>query len=165
MSQPDIRRLLPADAPAYRTLLLAALHDHPAAFSASHAEESAVPPETVATRLATAEIFGTFGNGDLRGFVTLQRSPLLKRRHVGHIAGMFVTAAARGTGTARTLFAAVLAHAAEHVDQIELFVACGNAHARRFYEGFGFTPYGRMQRALRVGDEDHDADMMVLRFR
>ena len=78
---------------------------------------------------------------------------------------MYVSDEQRGTGLAGILFKHVLDAASPKVDQVELYVAVDNPRARRLYQKFGFESYGVMPRALRVQSKDHDALMMVKKFR
>jgi len=78
---------------------------------------------------------------------------------------MYVSEQQRGTGLADILFKHVLEAASLKVDQVELYVAVDNSRGGRFYQKFGFESYGVMPRALRVQGKDHDALMMVKKFR
>lgn len=163
--EPTVRRLGAADAEAYRDLHLEALRKHPAAFAASFEEECDLPVAAFAERLGQLAIFGGFVGGELAGIATLQRFPQRKRRHVAMIWGMYVRDDRRGSGLAGVILQGVLAHAECEVDQVELYVAVGNARASRFYRNLGFETYGVMRRSLRVDGVDHDAEMMVRMFR
>ncbi|MGH7911097.1 MAG: GNAT family N-acetyltransferase [Candidatus Dormibacteraceae bacterium] len=160
-----VRRLDRHDAREFQEIELESLRHYPAAFSASYDDERVVPREAVGRRLEQATVFGGFAEGDLGAIATYHRGVLRKRAHVGMVSGMYVRDRYRGRGLARAVLTRVISHAAQEVDQLELFVAIGNDRARHFYDRFGFRPYGRMQRALRVGDVDYDADMLVLTFR
>jgi ribosomal protein S18 acetylase RimI-like enzyme len=74
---------------------------------------------------------------------------------------MYVRSAARGTGLARLLVEAVLEHARERVELIQLSVGSGNVPARRLYASLGFEPFGIEERALKVGDRYLDDVYMV----
>lgn len=160
-----VRRLTSKDAVRFREVELEALRRHPEAFSASYEEQRDVPCAAVAERLRGGCVFGGFIDDELGAIATYQRGTLRKRQHVAMLSGMYARERVRGVGLARALLGAVIAHAEDEVDQLELYVAVGNGHARRFYERFGFRRYGVMPRALRVEGVDHDADMMVLTFR
>lgn len=163
--EPFIRQLGPDDAETFRALHLEALRTHPAAFAMAYEEDCELPLSAFAARLEQLAVFGGFVAGELEGIATLQRQPLLKRRHVAMIWGMYVRDAFRGSGLAGAILRAVLARAEGEVDQVELYVAAGNDRASRFYRGLGFEPYGVMRRSLRVDGVDHDAEMMVRMFR
>ena len=160
-----VRQLGADDAQAFRDLHLEALKAWPAAFAMSFEEECDLPVETFRARLEQLIVFGGFVDGRLAGIATLQKQPLKKRAHMAMVWGMYVTDEARGSGLARAIFEAVLARAEREVDQVELYVAVGNARAAHFYRCFGFEQYGLMRRSLRVDGIDHDAEMMVRIFR
>ncbi|HEY0835448.1 MAG TPA: GNAT family N-acetyltransferase, partial [Azospirillum sp.] len=145
-----VRQLGPSDAEAFRAVHLEALKAHPAAFAMSHEEERDLPPSEFRSRLEHLAVFGGFVDGALAGIATLQRQPLLKRRHVAMVWGMYVRDAARRTGLASAILRAVMARAESEVDQLELYVAVGNDRARGFYKAMGFETYGVMRRSLRV---------------
>ena len=165
MSGTEIRQLEAANGAEYQALFLEALKSAPTAFAADYDEESARSSEQVGERFRREEIFGGFVSGGLHGIATFLQQIPLKRRHVGMIWNMYVSEEQRGTGLADTLFKHVLEAASVRVDQVELYVAIDNPRGRRFYQKFGFESYGVMPRALRVQGKDHDALMMVKKFR
>jgi ribosomal protein S18 acetylase RimI-like enzyme len=156
-----------SDAPSYRTVFLAALRAHPAAFAASAEDESALVVEDFAQRLSGSDsaIFGVLAGDDLAAIATFVSQPLRKRRHIGMIWGMYVRPEYEGAGMGKQLMRHVLEFAESRVDQVELYVNTTNDRARSLYTGMGFERYGVMRRALRVEGTDHDADMLVKVFR
>ena len=88
----------------------------------------------------------------------------MKRAHKGHLWGMYVRPAARGTGLARQLVEAVLEYARERVELVQLSVIAGNVAAQRLYGALGFVAYGLEERALKVDgryfDEVHMARVL-----
>jgi ribosomal protein S18 acetylase RimI-like enzyme len=165
MSGTEIRRLEAANGAEYQALFLEALRSAPASFAADYDEESARSSEQIAERFRREVIFGAFAGGKLCGIATFLQQIPPKRRHVGMIWNMYVSEEQRGTGLADMLFKHVLETAGLKVDQVELYVAVDNPRGRRFYQKFGFESYGTMPRALRVQGKDHDALMMVKKFR
>jgi RimJ/RimL family protein N-acetyltransferase len=161
----SVRQLTASDAEAFRSMHLESLQTHPAAFAMSYEEECDVPLAEFRSRLSHLIVFGGFVDGTLAGIATLQRQPLVKRRHMAMLWGMYVREAFRGTGLAAAILQAVIARAECEVDQLELYVAVGNERAARFYANFGFERYGVMRRSLRVQGVDYDADMLVRIFR
>jgi ribosomal protein S18 acetylase RimI-like enzyme len=146
-------------------LHLKALATYPAAFAMAFEEECDLPLAEFQARLERLTVFGGFVDGALTGIATLQRQPLLKRRHVAMVWGIYVRQGAQGSGLAAAILQAVIDRAASEADQLELYVALGNERASRFYKRFGFERYGIMRRSLRIGGVDHDAEMMVRIFR
>jgi len=161
----SVRQLVPGDADAFRVLHLEALEKYPAAFAMAYEEECDLPLTEFQARLERLIVFGGFVDGALAGIATLQQQPLMKRRHMAMVWGMYVKDAFRGSGLAAAIFQADIDRAEREVDQLELYVAAGNERASQFYKRFGFEPYGVMRRSLRVKGADYDAEMMVRIFR
>lgn len=158
-------RPLRADEPElYRDIRLEALRAHPEAFGASFEDEAARPLAFFEQRLTGNTIFGGFLERELLGTCGFMPVSGAKRAHKGHLWGMYVRPAARGTGLARLLVAAVLEHAQERVELIQLSVVAGNGTARRLYESFGFAPYGIEERSLKVEGRYLDEVLMVKRL-
>jgi ribosomal protein S18 acetylase RimI-like enzyme len=145
-----IRRLEPADVEAYRDLRLAGLRAHPHAFGADADEEAAWPINDWLARLQRRSTFGAFVGDDLVGTAALAIEPGRKHGHRGHLVGMYVAPAARGTGAGRALIAAVLELARGQVETVALSVAIGNAPAIALYLACGFRPYAVDADAIRV---------------
>lgn len=158
-----IRRLRPADAPGYRALRIAALAAEPAAFAADAAEEGALPDDWFAGTLAAHAVFGWEEGRALLGLAGLTAEAGRKRRHIGHLWGLYVSPAARGRGVGRALVAAVLDEArARGLGQVQLGVATGNAPALALYRAMGFAVFGTERDALRVADLALDEHLMAL---
>jgi ribosomal protein S18 acetylase RimI-like enzyme len=153
-----VRRLAPADAPAYRALMLDAYRDHADAFTSSHAERAAQPADAWAWRLApgdgaTQRVFGAFDGEVLVGAAGWRRGERGKVAHRGELFGMAVAAAARGRGAGRALVEAVLDDArAAGLVTMTLTVTDGNVPAERLYARCGFARIGLEPMALRVGE-------------
>lgn len=156
-----VRRLLPDDAEEYRSLRLEALQRHPEAFGSSHAEESPRPLSRFADRIAGGYIAGGFVDGRLDATAGLLISTQAKLRHKGMLWGVYVRANRRGSGLADAVMTALLAHAAEHVEQIHLSVAATNGRAIGFYKRLGFEAFGTEPRALKVDGVYIDELLMV----
>jgi ribosomal protein S18 acetylase RimI-like enzyme len=82
--------------------------------------------------------------------------------HKGLLWGVYVRAAVRGQGLGRALVTQVIGHARERVAQLHAAVVTGNAVARGLYRDLGFVPYGLEPRALKVGEQYFDQELMVL---
>lgn len=154
MPSPPLRRLTPADAVAYRALLLAAYADAPAAFTATVAEREALPLDWWAARLSDApdaakRVFGAFAGARLVGAAGLRLLRRPRTRHKAVLFGMAVAPDAQRRGLGRALVGAVLAEAeAAGVRLVQLQVTAPNAAARRLYAACGFRPYGTEPFAL-----------------
>jgi ribosomal protein S18 acetylase RimI-like enzyme len=156
-----IRPLRPDEPALYREIRLEALRLHPEAFGSSFEDEAARPVTFFEQRLTGNTIFGGFRDRELLGTAGFMPDSGVKRAHKGHLWGMYVRSAARGTGLARLLVEAVLEHARERVELIQLSVGSGNVPARRLYVSLGFEPFGIEERALKVGDRYLDDVYMV----
>jgi ribosomal protein S18 acetylase RimI-like enzyme len=154
----QVRRLVPADATPYRTLMLDAFRDHPDAFTSSWAERAAQPADWWAWRLAPGEnaaqrVFGAFDAGSLVGVAGWRRGETSQVTHRGELFGMAVAAAARGRGAGRAIVEAILADArTTGLATMTLTVSEGNGPAERLYERCGFERCGLEPMAVRVGE-------------
>lgn len=153
----QIRRLTPADAPAYRALMLRAYASDPAAFTATVPEREPLPLEWWTTRMseradAPERVFGAFVDGVLAGAAGVRFEERARIRHKGWLYGMCVAPEHRGRGIARVLVEAVLeaARAMPGVLLVQLTVAEPNVAARRLYEACGFRAFGTEPLALRI---------------
>jgi RimJ/RimL family protein N-acetyltransferase len=160
----NVERLGASDAAAYRQLRLEGLHRYPCAFAADYPEEAALSLEQFARRLDEGAVFGARLDRELCGLAAFVRAPLAKKWHKGTLAGVYVAEAARGLGVGSALVGRVIGHASTRVDQLHAVVVTTNLAARRLYARLGFRPYGIEPRALKVGDEYFDQELLVLCF-
>lgn len=144
-----VRRLVPADASIYRTLMLEAYEHHPEAFTSSLAERAALPRSFWEARLAAGAeprelVVGALRDGVLAGAAGIEFESREKARHKATLFGMFVLSGFRGSGLGHMLVEAALAAARVRpgVRIVQLTVTEGNAAARRLYERFGFVAFG-----------------------
>jgi ribosomal protein S18 acetylase RimI-like enzyme len=102
---------------------------------------------------------GQIGHGPGKGGQLGQ----LREAHpnVGVLVGMYVRPVARRAGIARRLVDAILAHARQHVEAIQLTVVSNNEAARRLYAGLGFVEYGIEKNALKDGGRYYDEVLMA----
>lgn len=147
----QIRRLLPADVALYREIRLEALQLVPEAYGSTFAAESTEPLSSLAARLENSAVFAAFSGNDLVGMAGFfpRRGP--KDAHKGGLWGMYVRAEARGRGIGQRLVEAVIDHARQRVEVLQLTVISGNEPARRLYTKLGFVEYGLEKRALKYG--------------
>lgn len=156
MTRPDphqIRILTTDDAPAYRTVRLAALQNDPLAFVTTAEEFAARSLPSVAEQLApreTSVTFGAFVGGELLGILTLARETRPTIRHRGNIFGVAVLPQARGQGCGDALIHSALAHAQtwSGLTSLHLAVIETQGTARRLYERHGFCVWGTQPDAV-----------------
>lgn len=160
-----VRRLTEEDATSFRALRLHALATEPAAFAADHEEESLLPPARFAERLRNNVVFAAEDAGGLLGAVAWYAEASPKRRHLGHLWGMYLRPEGRGMGLGRRLLAAAVDDARGRVERLSLGVAIGNEAALRLYRAAGFVVFGTEPAALRVDGMDLDEHLMTLDLR
>ena len=161
-SQAQIRRLMPADARLYREIRLEALQRVPEAFGSTFEQECSQSLAQFEEVLAKADVFGAFRETDLVGMAGYRGQAGAKRAHKGFLWGMYVRSSARGTGVAKPLVEAVLDHARERVELVQLSVVSENEVAQRLYRSCGFVAYGHEVHALKQDGRYYDEVLMAV---
>jgi RimJ/RimL family protein N-acetyltransferase len=157
----EVRRLLPADAALYRDIRLEGLKLHPEAFGSIFEAEHAEPLTWFANRLGNSAVFAAFDGSDLLGIAGFFGRRGGKEAHKGLLWGMYVRQTARKAGVGRRLAEAVIEHASQHVELIQLTVVSNNEPARRLYAGLGFTEYGFEKDSLKQDGRYWDEVLMA----
>jgi ribosomal protein S18 acetylase RimI-like enzyme len=162
----QIRRLVPEDLQAYRTIRLQSLLEEPIAFGSSHEQESAQPLQYFADHLAPDSdriLLGAFQADSLIGIVGLSRETSIKEQHRAFLRAMFVSADHRGKGIGQLLMteAIAIANAMTGLRQITLSVTASNVAALSLYRRNGFLEYGRLPEALCVQGRYYDEILMI----
>ena len=161
----EIRRLTPADATVYRDIRLAGLSDSPEAFGSTFDRENAKPLAWFCDRLRNSQVFGAFRSTDLAGIAGFVIREGEKERHKGLLWGMYVRPDSRNAGVGRQLVEAVIDHARDGVEVIQLSVVSGNESARRLYARLGFVEYGVERNSLKQDGRYYDEVLMALDLR
>jgi len=161
-SQARVRRLMQDDAGLYREIRLEALQLSSEAFGSSFEQEGAQPLDYFREALTKADVFGAFLDGGLVGVAGFRRQAGMKQAHKGFLWGMYVRPIARGTGAAKSLVKAVLDHARERVELIQLTVVADNEAAQRLYRSCGFVAYGHEVHSLKQGGRYYDELLMAV---
>jgi ribosomal protein S18 acetylase RimI-like enzyme len=152
-----VRRLVAADVPAYRALMLEAYERHPDAFTSTVAERAALPlswweSRTGAEAPSAELVFGAFHEGRLAGAAGLAFEKREKSRHKATLFGMYVPERFRKLGLGRELVLAALEHArARDIRVVQLTVTEGNAAAEGLYGRCGFVRFGVEPLAMASG--------------
>ena len=157
----EVRRLLPVDAALYRDLRLEALKLGPEAFGSTFAAEHAAPLTWFADRLESSVVFGAFDGADLVGTVGFFIKQGRKEAHKGVLWGMYVRPGARKAGVGKRLAEAVIDHASQCVELVQLTVVSGNKPARRLYDSLGFIEYGIEKNSLKYDGRYWDEVLMA----
>jgi GNAT superfamily N-acetyltransferase len=158
-----IRRLGRNDARLFKETRLEMFRAQPRQFRYAPADESSIPLEQVIERIETNYVVAAFGDRDFFGMGGFSRFSGSKIDHKGLIWGMYVRPQMRGTGAADAIMQALLDHAARMVELVTLSVVAGNFRAVRFYERWGFRPFGTEPRSIKLGEDDYlDETMMFL---
>jgi ribosomal protein S18 acetylase RimI-like enzyme len=166
----NIRKLTENDAETLLRLRLRALETDPVSFAESPEELKRTAVEEYASRLRSggAEnfVYGAFDGEQLLGMIGFYRDALLKRRHIGHIWGVFVSPSARGKGVGRALLAEVIksAKALPGLHCVRLMVAVTQEAARHLYQEEGFRVFGTEPWSLKIGEQYVDENHMTLEF-
>jgi RimJ/RimL family protein N-acetyltransferase len=157
----QIRRLEPLDAALFREIRLEGLRTSPEAFGSTFEKEDAEPLSWFEAVLGRTAIFGAFLDGTLAGIAAYAAQEGSKQAHKATLWGMYVRNTARNLGLGKKLVAAVLDHARERVEMVQLTVVSENGDARRVYSASGFVEYGYEKRALKHDGRYFDEVLMV----
>lgn len=163
-----IRILTSSDAEIYRELRLQSLRQHPEFFLSSYESERKLSILTTRIRLEPAEdrfTLGAFDEEDrLTGIVTFFRESRPKINHKAHVYSVYVDPVARRLGTGRRLMLELIARAkgTAGLELLNLTVTSNNTPAKKLYESLGFVCYGTEPKAMKLGEEYLEEDLMVL---
>lgn len=163
-----LRMLTSEDAEVYRGLRLQSLQLHPEAYLSSYESEKKLSIVTTRIRLEPSENNFTLGAFDgeekLVGIVTFFRESRPKIDHKANIYSVYVDSDVRKQGVGRRLMVELIARARllPGLEILNLTVTSNNVAAKRLYESLGFICYGTEPKAMKLGDEYLDEDLMIL---
>lgn len=164
----QIRKMVKADAEAYRELRLKALQTNPEAFGSSYVESVKQPLEFFRNRISEPDsdnvIYVAEEDDKLIGMIGFLRYERIKMKHRADIWGVYVDVPARGKGVARQLMQHIIDHARQikGLRQILLGVVTSNTRALRLYESFGFVIWGTEPESIYVNGVYYDEHYMHL---
>ena len=155
-----IELLEPANAKAYRQLMLEAYAQHPEAFVSSITQREKLPLSWWEAKLddELSALFGAFVDSRLVGIVGLAFEPWEDARHKTSLFGLYVSQAFRGQGLGEHLVQAVVSLAEQEPETkvIELTVSANSDAALALYQRCGFAQSGLEDCAIRVGEAYYD---------
>ncbi|MBO6278242.1 MAG: GNAT family N-acetyltransferase [Pseudomonas sp.] len=155
-----IELLEPANAKAYRQLMLEAYAQHPEAFVSSITQREKLPLSWWEAKLddELSALFGAFVDSRLVGIVGLAFEPWEDARHKTTLFGLYVSQAFRGQGLGEHLVQAVVSLAEQEPETkvIELTVSANSDAALALYQRCGFAQSGLEDCAIRVGEAYYD---------
>jgi ribosomal protein S18 acetylase RimI-like enzyme len=164
----EIRRFEIKDAEALWRLRRRALATDPWAFGESVEELQKISVEEYGRRIGSGGdenfVIGAFEGDAAVGMCGFYRESNLKRRHKGHLWGVFVEPSAREKDLGRALTARAIetARTLPNLKSIQLTVSITQKAARGLYRNLGFRVFGVEPRALGIGGEFVDEEHMVL---
>jgi ribosomal protein S18 acetylase RimI-like enzyme len=164
----EIRRFEVKDADALWRLRMTALETDPWSFAESVEELQQISVEEYGRRIGSGGdgnfVMGAFEGARALGMCGFYREAHLKRRHKGHLWGVFVVPAERGKrlGQALAERAIETARTLPDLKSIQLTVSITQDAARQLYRRLGFRVFGVEPRALGIGGEFLDEEHMIL---
>ena len=164
-----VRRLGVHDLRAYKALRDEVLERHPEAFTSDAPIERQRRAEDYLQRLGLERpegghfTLGAWDGAALVGAIGLERDPRPKVSHIGHVVGMMVHDDAQGRGIGSALLEVLVALARDPagLELLTLTVTEGNDNAVGLYRRAGFTSFGVLPRAIRIGSAYHAKVHMV----
>jgi ribosomal protein S18 acetylase RimI-like enzyme len=161
----SVSALTPADAEAYRSVRLCALHEQPPAFGSLPEDEPNL--SDTAVRLVESDdrcFFGAFQNEQLVGIIRVSRYSAPNEKHRAYLAGLYVLPSSRCHGFGKALIREALSWTANApgIRRVNLTVVTQKEAAIRLYQSFGFRTYGTELETFSRGGQFYDEYLMTL---
>jgi ribosomal protein S18 acetylase RimI-like enzyme len=161
-SEIQIRQLTTSDVESFCELRLEGLRLSPEAFGSTYEFEKDQPLERYTGWLTNSTVLGAFQNSHLIGTASFTQLSGLKDSHKGLLRAMYVRPTHRRSGAGRQLVQAIIEHARQKVELLQLAVVSTNQPAIRLYQTLGFRQYGLEKNALKHNDQYSDEILMSL---
>lgn len=149
----------------YKAFFITGLQEHPDCFRISAADEVNEPFPTKANPYSFT-LAAVDENDRLAGIVSFKREVDNREKlaHKGLLFRMYVASHQAGKGLGALLITALLQRVENlnDIKQINLTLAAHNTRAKNLYTRFGFQLFGTETRAIKLGAQFLDEDMMVL---
>ena len=158
----SVRQLTAADVESLRELRLEGLRLHPEAFGSTYDFEKDQPLDRYTGWPTNSAVFGAYQNSELIGTASFTQFSGLKDSHKGLLRAMYVRPTHRRSGAGRQLVQAIIEHARQKVEQLQLAVVSTNQPALRLYQSFGFRQYCLERNALKHNNLYSDEILMSL---
>jgi L-amino acid N-acyltransferase YncA len=158
----QIHLLTLSDAASFRELRLEGLRLNPEAFGSTYDFEKDQPLDRYTGWLTNSTVFGAYQNSQLIGTASFTQLSGQKDSHKGLLRAMYVRPAARRSGAGRQLVQAIIDHARQKVEQLQLAIVSTNQPALRLYHSLGFRQYGLEKNALKHNNQYSDEILMSL---
>lgn len=150
------------DLALYRRLRMEAVTSDSRTLITTREEEERKTDDDLLKTLNSQYVLGVFDGEVAVGMATLERQNLERRFHVAEVQWVFVPAQARRRGIARMLMEEVERHALNvGIEAIELHVVADNHAAIGLYLLLGYTKYGTLPKAVKIGQSYWDGIYMV----
>jgi RimJ/RimL family protein N-acetyltransferase len=161
----SVRLLTPADAEAYHSVRLRALHEQPPAFGSLPETEPNIS-KTAARLVASDEccFFGAFQGEQLVGIIRISRYSAPNEKHRVYLAGLYVLPPFRYHGCGGEIVHHALRFATNTppIRRVNLTVVTQQEAAIRLYQSFGFRIYGTEQETFSRDGQFYDEYLMTL---
>lgn len=158
----NLRRLAAEDLQLYRNLRMEAVTQDARTLITTPEEEGRKTDEELLKTLAEQYVLAAFKTDKAVGMATLMRHEGERRCHVAEVQWVYVSPHNRRQGIAKILMDAIEAHAKSvGIEYVELHVVSDNNPAIGMYRLLGYEEYGKLPKAVKIGQSYWDGLYMV----